>query len=443
MIKVCDAIMGSGKSSAAITYMNEHSDQRFIYITPYLDEATRIRLNCPELHFVEPSDKIASCGFTKTGHTLQLLKEGRNIATTHQALKFYTKEITDLVRENEYSLIIDEDVEMLEKVKCHPGDIELLMRAGYIKQDGDSFIVVDDSYCGTALMNIFRVMKSREMTMAPVSESEDEGDSHCDDDDCVMDISGCKKLVYWVLPASLIASFKDVFVLTYLFDSQDIHHLLHLNNMEYQHVYVSRDQDGTYRFSDTDTYMPAIAGDLERLIHIIDHRKMNSIGDNYYALSSSWHDKNPDGVEQLRRNLQNYFLNLADVPSNARMWSCYKNVRARLSSKGYTKRHVTFNMKATNELRNCRMLAYPVNLFANVGVKMFYRQHGIEISDDAYALSTMIQWIWRSAIRDGKEIYLYLPSSRMRKLLTDWMEYVRMQYIKWQSCLQKGGEQVA
>ena len=26
MIKVCDAIMGSGKSSAAITYMNEHPD---------------------------------------------------------------------------------------------------------------------------------------------------------------------------------------------------------------------------------------------------------------------------------------------------------------------------------------------------------------------------------------------------------------------------------
>ncbi len=33
-IKVCDAIMGSGKSSAAISYMNEHPNQKFIYITP-------------------------------------------------------------------------------------------------------------------------------------------------------------------------------------------------------------------------------------------------------------------------------------------------------------------------------------------------------------------------------------------------------------------------
>lgn len=38
MIKVCDAIMGSGKSSAAINYMNEHPDKKFIYITPYLNK---------------------------------------------------------------------------------------------------------------------------------------------------------------------------------------------------------------------------------------------------------------------------------------------------------------------------------------------------------------------------------------------------------------------
>ena len=33
MVRVCDAIMGTGKSSAAITYMNEHPEKRFIYVT--------------------------------------------------------------------------------------------------------------------------------------------------------------------------------------------------------------------------------------------------------------------------------------------------------------------------------------------------------------------------------------------------------------------------
>ena len=33
----------------------------------------------------------------------------------------------------------------------------------------------------------------------------------------------------------------------------------------------------------------------------------------------------------------------------------------------------------------------------------------------------MLQWIWRSAIRDGKPINAYIPSKRMRELLINWM----------------------
>ncbi|MNR36774.1 hypothetical protein D3C85_1547400 [compost metagenome] len=38
-----------------------------------------------------------------------------------------------------------------------------------------------------------------------------------------------------------------------------------------------------------------------------------------------------------------------------------------------------------------------------------------------YALSEMVQFIWRSRIRDGKEINLYIPSKRMRELLKEWL----------------------
>lgn len=65
---------------------------------------------------------------------------------------------------------------------------------------------------------------------------------------------------------------------------------------------------------------------------------------------------------------------------------------------------------------------YMVNLFMNVNDKRFYQRHGIDVDEDAYALSIMVQWIWRSAIRDGDEIYLYIPSRRMRNLLINWIE---------------------
>jgi len=37
-------------------------------------------------------------------------------------------------------------------------------------------------------------------------------------------------------------------------------------------------------------------------------------------------------------------------------------------------------------------------------------------------LSEMVQWVWRSAIREGNEIVLYVPSERMRNLFTNWLE---------------------
>ena len=48
---------------------------------------------------------------------------------------------------------------------------------------------------------------------------------------------------------------------------------------------------------------------------------------------------------------------------------------------------------------------------------------GVEVKQDGYALSEMLQWIWRSAIRteDG-EIWVYIPSRRMRSLFKAWLE---------------------
>ena len=58
-IKICDAIMGAGKTSAAINYMND-SPGKFIFITPYLKECDRIIDNCPIKNFKSPKDKPRS-----------------------------------------------------------------------------------------------------------------------------------------------------------------------------------------------------------------------------------------------------------------------------------------------------------------------------------------------------------------------------------------------
>ncbi len=42
MITIIDSLMGSGKTSWAIEYINKHTDDNLLYITPYLDETERI-----------------------------------------------------------------------------------------------------------------------------------------------------------------------------------------------------------------------------------------------------------------------------------------------------------------------------------------------------------------------------------------------------------------
>jgi hypothetical protein len=39
----------------------------------------------------------------------------------------------------------------------------------------------------------------------------------------------------------------------------------------------------------------------------------------------------------------------------------------------------------------------------------------------AYALTEMVQWLWRSQIRRGKAVDVHMPSRRMREIIQRWL----------------------
>lgn len=402
-VKVVDAIMGTGKSQSAITYINEHPERRFIYITPYLDEASRIKKGCRNANFVEPSANIAEFEFKKSTHTAFLIKEGRNITTTHQAFKGYTAETLEDIRRMEYTLIIDENVDVLEKFEFHPDDLKMAVDAGYISDKDGVYSIVNHDYHGRALSEMFRLLRSRELVR---TSSDSDGD-----------------IFYWALPPELITSFKDVFILTYLFDGQSLHHFLNIYNIPYEHIGIHRDEDGGYRFGELPGYVPEYVPHLKDMLHILDNPKLNEVGDDYHALSMSWYKRGGEKVDQLKNNVYNTFNNIwGDIPSDRRLWGAYNGEFTKIRGKGYTKAFLTFNAKATNKYGDRDCLVYISNLFMNVNEKKFYQAHGIDVDEDRYALSIMVQWIWRSAIRNGKEVSLYIPSRRMREMLIKWID---------------------
>jgi hypothetical protein len=104
------------------------------------------------------------------------------------------------------------------------------------------------------------------------------------------------------------------------------------------------------------------------------------------------------------------------------MWTTFSKREGAITGKGYTKGFVECNARATNKHRHRTAVAYLVNRFINPFIKNFFITNNIPVNEELFALSELIQWIWRSAIREGKPIQAYIPSSRMREILKDWVD---------------------
>ena len=402
--------MGSGKSTAAINYMNDHPDQRFIYITPYLEEAQRIKDGCPNLHFVAPSNKIPDFNFSKRNHAFELIKEGHNITSTHQLFRMCTREMLDAIQFQGYTLIIDEDLNLLNNEHVHPDDIIAATKCGVLAEaEPNKYTLTGADYKGNLFKPLYTIFG--ECSSGELVDKETDVNSG--------------SVFYWSLPTSLITSFRDVFVLTYMFKGQDLHHFLEMNKLEYQYIGIDKDDRGRFQFSEDSSYTPEYVYHIGEKIHILNEQRMNQIGKDKHALSMSWYANNKDGTNQVKNNMYTYMRRrFKDRPAKDKLWGGFKELKAKIGGQGYAGGFTPFNTRATNEYRNRHTLAYPVNLYTNVAEKCYYRKHGVEIDDDDYALSTMIQWIWRSAIRDGEDVDIYIPSKRMRDLLTGWMDKI-------------------
>jgi hypothetical protein len=144
-------------------------------------------------------------------------------------------------------------------------------------------------------------------------------------------------------------------------------------------------------------------------------------------MSSGWYDNvircSPNKLPQIKASLENWFKKYAGTPANDNAWTTFKKAKGRLRGTRYSKKEcwIPNNPKATNEHKHKKSLAYLCNVFHNPLIKGYFEGRGIAVHDELYALSEMVQWIWRSQIRDDKPIKVFIPSERMRSLFIRWL----------------------
>lgn len=445
-IQVIDAPCGAGKTSWAIQNINENSDESFIYCTPFLDEIDRIRKACGRYQrFSEP---IPFTG-AKIDNFNELLATGGDIAVTHITFLNATQETLDLIRTGNYTLIIDEvldvvtdfnkvqSVENTSRQTITKEDIKFLLEREIISIAPDNRVI----WCGGEYGDDFKF--SEVQRYARLNRL------YCVDN----------KLLLAVFPPEMFKYFKSVYIMTYLFGGSIFKYYLDLFDIKYETVSVSYGS-GKYSLVEHSPRADiAFRQQCRGLIHVCDNAAMNDYKSN--ALSKTWYDnsKNDDRLKRLKCNIQNFYrryLKGAKASNGDIMWTCFGEYENKLKGQGYTRERcltekdralpeavkeniekelscfVPCNAKATNIYRNRWALAYCVNMYFNPMIRRFFTDGNDERArngmseiypdENMYALSCLVQWIFRSRIRDGKPISIYIPNKRMRQLFLDWMD---------------------
>lgn len=395
MIYFCDEVMGSGKTTAAIKAINAApAEQKFMFVTPYLSEVARIKEGCAEKEFCEPVE-----GFDcKTADLERLIDVQANIVTTHALFTMMPLEYLEKIRETGYVLFLDEALEPMEPLTgIDPLDAEYATDK-LIRINDDSSVewIASEKYHGQ--FTFLRNMCDKGYLRGAVSEE------------------GAACFVH-ILPTAYFTSFKDVVIMTYLFSGQILKNYLNIEKLPYRRLFLNYEEqmfaskrEGVFR------------RDYRPLITILDNPRMNAIGDKKTALSHSWYARND--LKQVSNNLNNFFKNMMKSPANSRLWTVFADCKEEVGGSRYSKSFLACNTRATNEYKDRTVLAYLVNRYRNPFFVRYFRYYGVETNNDIFALSEMLQWLWRSALRDGKHIVLYIPSKRMRDLLKAWLDFM-------------------
>ncbi len=404
IVKVIDSIMGSGKTQWAISYMkNNLSEKKFIYVTPFLDEVGRIKNEIPS--FESPEDQKF---MTKSGHLSELVRQGHNIAMSHELLKNLSVKQLSLFKD--YTMILDETLGFISSYKeAGLKDMEILLEAGAIKFDSES-----NKYSITEKGKEF--MKSGADSKKSKLRKElrliEEGKLY---------LYGNKSLIC-ELPKELVTSFQDIFIMTYLFEGSIAYAFLEAHNIPYKKYQITKEDNISYDIVDyLESRAKKRAVNYYELINLHEGKYNQKINECIGSLSyTSQKNMTNAKAENLGKIMRSYFR-LDNARQGEVLWSVFDAIKDKVKVNDYSNSYLPHNSRATNKYSHTHTLAYCVSKYAHPDIRGYLStKYQVKVDEDKLALDAMLQWIFRSRIRNCQSINLLLPCPKMRKKLKNW-----------------------
>ncbi len=406
-IVVYDEIMGSGKTTRAIERMKEYLEKgkKVIYITPFLDEVKRIQESLSDypisvpLSTTESKEWEVDLGIidekgsvdlnaekkikklNKRGQLLKFVEKGESVVSTHSLFKKLKKEDYSLF--NDYILILDEVIDPLELKYIGEDDINMLIENDQIIIDGNNQVrFINDQYEGRFL-DVKRLCNST----------------------TVFYLDKC--FFAWIFPIEIFSVFKEVQILTYLFRGSLLCAYFQLYGFEFE----------TINNAELDELLK-----LKSLLNIYEGVANENANSRVTFSASYCRGVSNRASITISNRTSRIFKRNFKTPSKLNAFTTFKDVKSKLSGDGYTRGFIAVNARATNNFSHKKSMAYLANRYFNPQQVSFFRERNVELNEDLWALSELVQWIWRGCIRNNEKMNLYIPSYRMRNLLYRWLD---------------------
>lgn len=407
-VLVYDAIMGSGKTTKAIERMKKYEElgQKFIFVTPFLKEIERIQnqvgLDC--IAAPEPTNELVGHRFytnneepaaledqiykkfkriNKREHFIRLLIKGKNIATTHS---LYTSLfIGDASLLKDYILIIDESINPIDKFNFGARDIEILFNENLITKDVNTnkIVVTDVHYKDDSFKEVLNFCNQENVYLI-------------------------NNVFVSMLPVEIIKAFKEVQILTYLFENSLMSYYFKWHNVGYR--FDSRFDEKFMKEQ------------IVKKLNIYEGSRNQKHNTHLTQYSKNFLNKqSKQQIRKIKESIKYVFRYEFQTKSNENSFTTFKDVKSKYAGRGYTRGFIHVNARATNEFSHKKSMAYIANRYLNPAIKNLFKDNNIIVNEDDWALSELIQWIWRGCIRNNQKMNLYIPSNRMRNLLINWL----------------------
>lgn len=429
-VEVLDVLMGSGKTYASLRHIEgmalSNKEVKWVFCTEFLSEiATRTVENEEAKHLWRTPEKVGE--ETKMDDFINLLEEPnvQLIAITHALLKQASTnyEVQQLVSKHGWCLFLDETIEVISPYNgITYAEFQWHLQEGRLTLDSNAYgrvQWVDDSVQGfdTKELAVCRLLKEQDNVYASVS--------------------GKSVSIVAIEP-------KVVFTM-------------------WHRVILS-----TYQFEDTlmDAYFKMKQIDWMPCIDIVCHRlatkaeiKANITMINKYnpawrhtPFSSGWYaDKaTADDYAELNKTIRNignaygckgkpelfgYTLPKSALGKRSDKKKIqpagYKHTVCLIDAEGQEidgtvckKRsgHIPCNARASNEYADKVVMVHAFDRHPNVAVCNYLRAMEVSFSKERFAVNELVQWLWRSAIRNGQPIHVAILSKRMRELFLAWLD---------------------